>query len=86
MQLLYCFFCYRDFIEFTCAILSITFISLVGFADDVVRLNWKQKLILSAIASLPLLMVYYTIIGGTTIVLPYFLQNVFGVTIIRLGE
>ena len=43
---------------------------LLGFADDVLDLRWRHKLLLPTIASLPLLMVYYVNFNSTTIVLP----------------
>ena len=44
--------------------------TLLGFADDVLDLPWRYKLILPPIASLPLLASYT---GGTSIVIPKFL-------------
>jgi hypothetical protein len=41
-----------------------------GFADDVLDLKWRHKLLLPTLASLPLLMVYFVNIGSTTIVVP----------------
>lgn len=42
----------------------------LGFADDVLSLRWRHKLLLPTAASLPLLMVYFTTFGNTTIVVP----------------
>ncbi len=42
----------------------------LGFADDVLNLRWRVKLVLPTIASLPLLMVYLVNGGSTTIILP----------------
>jgi UDP-N-acetylglucosamine--dolichyl-phosphate N-acetylglucosaminephosphotransferase len=42
----------------------------LGFADDVLNLRWRHKLLLPTIASLPLLMVYFTNFGNTVIVVP----------------
>ncbi|XP_010022908.1 PREDICTED: UDP-N-acetylglucosamine--dolichyl-phosphate N-acetylglucosaminephosphotransferase [Nestor notabilis] len=42
----------------------------LGFADDVLNLRWRHKLLLPTMASLPLLMVYFTNFGNTTIVVP----------------
>ena len=39
----------------------------LGFADDVMNLRWRYKLILPTVASLPLLCAYN---GGTSVVLP----------------
>lgn len=40
------------------ALLSICFMVLLGFADDVLDLPWRYKLILPTVASLPLLCTY----------------------------
>ncbi|GCC23152.1 hypothetical protein chiPu_0001545 [Chiloscyllium punctatum] len=42
----------------------------LGFADDVLNLQWRHKLLLPTMASLPLLMVYFTNFGNTMIVVP----------------
>lgn len=43
---------------------------LLGFADDVLDVPWRQKLLLPTIASLPLLMVYYVSFNTTMIIVP----------------
>ena len=53
--------------ELACALLSIAFIILLGFADDVFDLPWRYKLILPLIASLPVLVSYQ---GSTSVLLP----------------
>ncbi|XP_073922679.1 UDP-N-acetylglucosamine--dolichyl-phosphate N-acetylglucosaminephosphotransferase isoform X3 [Castor canadensis] len=50
----------------------------LGFADDVLNLRWRHKLLLPTAASLPLLMVYFTNFGNTTIVVPKPLRLVLG--------
>ncbi|CDF38799.1 unnamed protein product [Chondrus crispus] len=52
---------------YTAAMACVTFMTLLGFADDVLDLKWRYKLILPFIASMPLL-VNYT--GVTTVVMP----------------
>lgn len=54
---------------------------LLGFADDVLDLRWRHKLLLPTIASLPLLMVYYVNFNSTTIVLPAIVHNIVGTSI-----
>jgi len=44
--------------EHACAIMSISFIILLGFGDDVFDLPWRFKLILPTIGSLPILVSY----------------------------
>lgn len=56
--------------DFTSALLSISSMILLGFSDDVLNLKWKFKLIFPAVASIPLLTIYYACHGGTQIVLP----------------
>lgn len=51
---------------------------LLGFADDVLDLRWRHKLLLPTVASLPLLVVYYVNINSTTIVVPLPLREWFG--------
>lgn len=52
------------------ALLAICCMIFLGFADDVLNLRWRHKLLLPTIASLPLLMVYFTNFGNTVIVVP----------------
>lgn len=52
--------------------------TLLGFADDVLDLRWRHKLLLPTIASLPLLMVYYVNFNSTTIILPHFVRHFLG--------
>lgn len=42
----------------------------LGFADDVMDLRWRHKLLLPTIASLPLLMVYFVTFDLTEIIVP----------------
>ena len=56
---------------YTAATASVTFMILLGFADDVLDLRWRYKLVLPLIASLPLLVNYG---GRTAILIPRFLQ------------
>ncbi|KRT83851.1 hypothetical protein AMK59_3944 [Oryctes borbonicus] len=61
--------------------LSICCMLLLGFADDVLDLRWRHKLLLPTIASLPLLMVYHVNVNSTTIVIPKPLREIFGLTV-----
>ncbi|CAK8687027.1 unnamed protein product [Clavelina lepadiformis] len=71
-------FDHREFIQFIGALLSICCMVFLGFADDVLNLKWRHKLTLPTVASLPLLMVYYTNIGNTTIIVPKPLRDLIG--------
>lgn len=48
---------------------------LLGFADDVLDLPWRYKLLLPTVASLPLLANYHAHQGLTTIIVPYPLRS-----------
>ncbi|KFP96181.1 UDP-N-acetylglucosamine--dolichyl-phosphate N-acetylglucosaminephosphotransferase, partial [Leptosomus discolor] len=63
-------FPHDEFVELIGALLAICCMIFLGFADDVLNLRWRHKLLLPTMASLPLLMVYFTNFGNTTIVVP----------------
>lgn len=67
-----------QFVEFLAALLSICCMLLLGFADDVLDLRWRYKLLLPTVASLPLLMVYYVNFNSTIIIVPKPLRQWFG--------
>ena len=50
----------------------------LGFADDVLELKWRDKLVLPTIASLPLLMVYFATFNSTVIIVPEPARFLFG--------
>ena len=60
------------------ALLGISFIVFLGFADDVLDLAWRYKMVLPPIASLPVVVAYT---GLTTIVVPHLLRPYLGTTI-----
>lgn len=72
---------YSEFVKLIAALLSICCMLLLGFADDVLDLRWKHKLLLPTIASLPLLMVYYVTFNSTTVVMPKPFQALIGRTL-----
>lgn len=59
-----------QFVQLIGALLAICCMIFLGFADDVLNLRWRHKLLLPTVASLPLLMVYFTNFGNTVIVVP----------------
>lgn len=67
--------------EFLAGLLSICCMLLLGFADDVLDLRWRHKLLLPTIASLPLLMVYYINFNSTLIIVPKPLRPWFGFSV-----
>jgi len=60
------------------ALLSICCMLFLGFADDVLDLRWKHKLLLPTIACIPLLMVYMVQYNVTTVILPKPFRPYFG--------
>jgi UDP-N-acetylglucosamine--dolichyl-phosphate N-acetylglucosaminephosphotransferase len=56
--------------EYTAALLSICSMLFLGFADDVLNLKWRHKVVLPAIATLPLLILYRVTFGVTNVVVP----------------
>ncbi|XP_021028416.1 UDP-N-acetylglucosamine--dolichyl-phosphate N-acetylglucosaminephosphotransferase isoform X1 [Mus caroli] len=63
-------FPHHEFVALIGALLAICCMIFLGFADDVLNLRWRHKVLLPTAASLPLLMVYFTNFGNTTIVVP----------------
>lgn len=59
--------------------------TILGFLDDVFDIRWRHKLPIPIIASIPLLMVYYSERGNTNVVVPLPLRFIFG-TLINLGK
>ncbi|XP_031200678.1 UDP-N-acetylglucosamine--dolichyl-phosphate N-acetylglucosaminephosphotransferase isoform X1 [Mastomys coucha] len=71
-------FPHHEFVALIGALLAICCMIFLGFADDVLNLRWRHKLLLPTAASLPLLMVYFTNFGNTTIVVPKPFRWIFG--------
>jgi len=67
------------------ALLSVCCMLLLGFADDVLNLRWRHKLLLPTIASLPLLVVYYINFNSTTIIVPKPFRDILGMSV-NLGK
>jgi UDP-N-acetylglucosamine--dolichyl-phosphate N-acetylglucosaminephosphotransferase len=44
--------------------------AILGIADDIFDIRWRHKVFLPAIASIPLLMVYYVDFNVTVVVTP----------------
>ena len=72
------FLIHFQFAQFITALLSICCMLFLGFADDVLDLRWRTKLILPTLATLPLLMVYGVTYNNTTIIVPKPLRNLLG--------
>ena len=66
------------------SLLSLLIATMLGFLDDVFDIRWRHKLPIPIIASIPLLMVYYSERGNTNVVVPLPLRPLFG-TLVNLG-
>ena len=55
------------------AVLTLHTTTLLGIADDLLDLRWRHKFFIPAVASLPLLLIYYVDFGVTSVVVPNFL-------------
>ena len=74
-------FPHSEFAQLLAALLSISCTLLLGFADDVLDLRWRDKLLLPTMASLPLLMVYYVTADRTDVVVPVALRHYLGTNV-----
>lgn len=64
--------------QYNAAAFSVCFMTFLGFADDVLNLRWRYKLLLPTLASFPLLVTYS---GTTMIVVPEPLRHWLGLHI-----
>lgn len=65
--------------EFLSGALCLLSTILLGFFDDLFDIRWRHKFFLPAVASLPLLIVYYVDFSVTSVVIPLFVtRNVYG--------
>merc|ERR1719436_706855 len=71
-------FPHADLAEYLAAVLTITFATLIGFADDVLDLRWRLKIPLPFLATLPLLLVYYANGNQTGVMVPNQLRWLLG--------
>lgn len=62
-------------VDYNAALATIGFMVFLGFADDVLDIPWRVKLVLPLFASLPLLVAYS---GGTGVAVPKPLQGLLG--------
>lgn len=58
---------------------------ILGVADDLFDVRWRHKLLLPAIAAIPMLMVYYVDFGVTNVVVPTALQSYLGTSLLDLS-
>ncbi|KAK6202689.1 tunicamycin resistance protein [Scheffersomyces amazonensis] len=64
--------------EYLSAVLCLQSTTMLGFLDDLFDIRWRHKFFLPAIASLPLLIVYYVDFSVTSVVVPAFVSNLPG--------
>ncbi|KAI6186697.1 Glycosyltransferase, group 4 family [Aphelenchoides besseyi] len=76
---------YVRLLSLLAGIISICTAILLGFADDMLDLRWRHKLLFPTLSSLPLLMVYYISDDQTAMLLPTFLQTYLNTTYLELG-
>lgn len=60
--------------EYLSAVLCLQSMLMLGVADDLFDIRWRDKFFLPAIAAIPLLIVYYVDFGITKVILPPFLH------------
>ncbi|KAK7202360.1 glycosyl transferase family 4-domain-containing protein [Myxozyma melibiosi] len=63
--------------EYLAALLSLFSMLVLGVADDLFDIRWRNKLFMPAIAALPMMFVYYVDFGVTRVVVPEFAYKVF---------
>ncbi|ODV81992.1 uncharacterized protein CANTADRAFT_4042 [Suhomyces tanzawaensis NRRL Y-17324] len=64
--------------EYLSAVLCLQSTTLLGLFDDLFDIRWRHKFFLPAVASLPLLIVYYVDFSVTSVVIPSFLTDLKG--------
>lgn len=70
-------------VDYNAALATVAFMVFLGFADDVLDIRWRVKLILPFFAALPLLVAYS---GGTGVAVPKPLQSALGLpSFLELG-
>lgn len=74
-------FPFDEYVKYLAALLSTCCMIFLGFADDVLDLRWRHKLLMPMIATLPLLMVYFVSFNLTLIIVPVPVRWLFGYSI-----
>ena len=70
-----------QYVKYLAALLSICCMIFLGFADDVLDLRWRHKLLMPMMATLPLLMVYFVSFNLTFIIVPVPVRWLFGYSV-----
>jgi UDP-N-acetylglucosamine--dolichyl-phosphate N-acetylglucosaminephosphotransferase len=58
--------------------------TMLGVGDDLFDIKWRHKVLMPAIAAIPMLIVYFVDFGVTYVVVPIKLQPYFG-ELVQLG-
>ncbi|KAI4213540.1 MAG: hypothetical protein LQ351_003764 [Letrouitia transgressa] len=66
------------------ALLSLQSVVILGIGDDLFDIRWRHKLFIPALASIPMLVVYFVDYGVTNVVVPVQLEQYLG-TLVDLG-
>lgn len=61
--------------EYLSALLCLQCTILLGLLDDLFDIRWRHKFFLPAVASIPLLIVYYVDFSVTSVVIPKFVTD-----------
>jgi len=69
-------------IQYNSALASISLMVFLGFADDVLDIPWRTKLVLPTVATLPIIAAYT---GSTAILIPLPLRDLVGCSLVDLG-
>jgi UDP-N-acetylglucosamine--dolichyl-phosphate N-acetylglucosaminephosphotransferase len=60
------------------AILSLQSIVLLGIGDDLFDIRWRHKVLIPAVAAIPILIIYFVDFGVTQMVVPTFIRPYLG--------
>lgn len=58
---------------------------ILGIGDDLFDIRWRHKILIPAVASVPLLIVYFVDFGVTHVVMPHILRPYLG-ELVDLGK
>ncbi|GMM33911.1 UDP-N-acetylglucosamine--dolichyl-phosphate N-acetylglucosaminephosphotransferase [Saccharomycopsis crataegensis] len=78
-------FPHSKLIQYLSAVLCLESQILLGIADDLFDVKWRHKFFMPAIASIPLLIVYYIDFGVTSILVPSVIAKYLNQTTVDLG-
>ena len=67
------------------AVMSLELIAILGIGDDLFDIRWRHKVLIPALAAIPLLVVYFVDFGVTSVVVPIPLQKYLGRELFELG-